>query len=229
MEPLNDCGFYFPYLVKAVYFVCRPPKRFEQRLIAMSNPISSPASDPGFEPTWRSLAASRWMPLTLLALGTASNLRYAHAPLVAFAVASGVMLKRRQALSVALLIWLVNQTIGFYLRGYPLSTTAFTWGALMGVGTLTVVGVASCRPAFAQKTLGGHMLWSVTAVVVGFCLYQGLILLAYPLLADGHLMGWDIVAKLFMKQALWSAALLCGHSLLLWPKLVLPYSSKLKA
>jgi len=65
---------------------------------------------------WRSLAYSRWLPFTLLALGSASNAIYAHTPLVAFAAMSGVVLNRRQAIAIALLFWLVNQAIGFGLH-----------------------------------------------------------------------------------------------------------------
>jgi len=173
-----------------------------------------------FESAWQSLASNRWIPLVILAVGTASNLRYAHTPLVAFAVTSGVMLKRRQAITISLLLWLVNQTIGFSLRGYPFSTTALTWGVLMGVGTLMAVGFSSWRPAFARTSLAGHVLWLVIALLAGFFLYQGLILVAYPLLADGHSMGRDIITKLFIKQAIWTGFLSFGHSLLLWIRLM---------
>lgn len=173
-----------------------------------------------FESAWRSLAHSRLLTVTILALGTASNVLYAHTPLVAFAVISGIALTRRRAFSVALLIWLVNQSVGFGLRGYPLTTTAFTWGALMGLGTLLVVAFASWRPSFAQTTWLGHWLWLAIAVLVGFGLYQGLILLAYPVMADGHWMDGAIVVKLFVKQFVWAGAIALGHSLLLWRKLI---------
>ena len=53
----------------------------------------------GFSQAWRSLARSRLWPCLLLALGTASNVVYAHTPLVAFAALSGVSLSRRRASS----------------------------------------------------------------------------------------------------------------------------------
>lgn len=177
-----------------------------------------------FAQAWRSLASSRWPPLALLSLGVASNVVYAHAPLVAFAAMSGATLTRRRAIVIPLLIWLVNQGIGFGLRGYPLTATAFTWGALMGLGALLVAVVASWRPAFSQSTWAGHLLWLAIAFLGGFGLYQGMIMLAFPLLADGHAMGWDIVGKLFLKQLIWASAIALGHSLLLWRSLIAPYS-----
>ena len=168
---------------------------------------------------WRSLAHSRWLPCALLALGTASNVIYAHTPLVAFAAMSGVALNRRPAIATALLIWLVNQAIGFRLRGYPLSATAFIWGALMGIGTLLVIAFASIRPGFSQSSWAGHFLWVAIAILGGFVLYQGLIMLAYPVMADGHFMSWEIIAKLFVKQAMWAGAIALVHGLGLWRQL----------
>ena len=165
---------------------------------------------------WRSLAHSRWLPFSLLALGAASNAIYAHAPLVAFAAMSGVILNRRRAIVIAVLIWFMNQAIGFGLRGYPLDTIAFTWGALMGIGTLLVVTFASIRPGLNQSSWAGHWLWVVIALIGGFVLYQGLIMLAYPVMADGHSMGWDIIAKLFVKHVMWTGAIALGHGALLW-------------
>ena len=81
-----------------------------------------------FLQAWRSLAESRFLPLALLAVGSASNVVYAHTPLVAFAAMSGVILPRRRAILVVLLIWLVNQGVGFGLRDYPLTAVAFRWG-----------------------------------------------------------------------------------------------------
>jgi len=164
---------------------------------------------------WKTLAHSPAWLGALLALGTASNVVYAHTPLVAFAVVSGVSLPRRRAIAVALGLWLMNQAIGFGMRGYPLTATAFTWGALMGLGTLLVVGFASVRPAFSQSAWLGHGLWVLLTVLVGFVLYQGLIMLAYPLLAEGHAMGWDIIARLFRKQLIWTGAIALIHGAML--------------
>jgi hypothetical protein len=181
----------------------------------------------GFAQAQRSLAHSRILPFALLALGTASNIIYAHTPLVAFAAMSGVTVTRRRAIAVALLVWFVNQLIGFGLRGYPLTETAFTWGALMGIGTLLVVAFASLRPGFSQSSWTGHGLWVAIAVMIGFSVYQGLIMLAYPLLADGgHSMGWDMVASLFVKQVTWTGAIALGHGAMLWRQVALLHSSQ---
>ncbi|MEM6836601.1 MAG: hypothetical protein AAF609_07070 [Cyanobacteria bacterium P01_C01_bin.120] len=173
-----------------------------------------------FGRAWQSLATSRWWSLALLTVGTASNVMYAHTPLVAFAVVSGITLQRRRASAIAVLIWLVNQSVGFGLRGYPLSVTASSWGALMGLGTLLVALFASWRPSFARTLWTGHVLWWAIALLVGFVLYQGLILLVYPLMADGHWMDWAIIAKLLAKNLAWAGTLAIVHGLFLWRQLI---------
>ena len=169
-----------------------------------------------FAQAWRSLATNRWLPLTLLALGTASNVMYAHTPLVAFAVISGLAFTRQRAIALAMFIWAINQAVGFGLRGYPLTATAFTWGALMGLGTLLVVVFASWRPGFVRTSWLGHWLWAALSLLVGFGLYQGLILLVHPLMADGHWMDWAIVVRIFSRQVMWTTLLALAHGLLLW-------------
>ena len=172
----------------------------------------------GFEQTWQSLAKSRFLLFALLTIGTASNYFSAHAPLAALATVSSVTLTRRRAIAISLLMWLVNQGVGFGLRGYPLMPVAFSWGILMGIGTLLVAVGASWRPAFSRSTWVGHWLWIAIATLGGFMLYQGMILLAFPWLAGGHTMDWDIVGKLFSKQTTWVGAIAIGHSFLLWYK-----------
>lgn len=85
----------------------------------------------------------------------------------------------------------------------------------MGIGTLLTVTWASLRPAFSRSSWAGHFSWEMVAVTVGFVLYRGPILLAYPLMADGHAMGWDVVAKIFGEQVIWAGAIALGHGALL--------------
>ncbi|MEL7038960.1 MAG: hypothetical protein AAFO04_25630 [Cyanobacteria bacterium J06592_8] len=169
-----------------------------------------------FSQAWRSLAKSQFWSGTLLAVGVATNAIYAHAPLAAFATLSGATLSRRRAVGVALSIWFVNQAIGFGVRGYPLTPVAFTWGALMGIGTVLAVLAASWRSNSLQVRWVSYLRWMAIATVLGFAVYQSVILFAFPVLADGHLMGWGIVGKLFLKHLMWAGGITIFHSLLLW-------------
>jgi hypothetical protein len=125
------------------------------------------------------------------------------------------MLPRRRAVATVLLIWLANQLIGFGWRGYPQSATAFTWGAVMGLGTLLAVLLASWRPRFSRRSWRGHAIWQAFAVLAAVVLLQGTILLAYPLLGDGHALGWGTLLAIVRQQLLWAGALALGHGWLL--------------
>lgn len=188
---------------------------YRQRSGATRQANSSKAGPATFEMAWRSLACSPWLCSGLLALGIASNTVHAHVPLVAFAATGGVMLRRRRAITTVLLIWLANQLIGFGWRGYPVSATALSWGALMGLGTLLVVLLSSERPGFSRSSGRGHAIWQAVVLIAGVALYDGMILLAHPLLADGHAMGWATLLAVVRKQVVWAGAIALGHGWLL--------------
>lgn len=193
-----------------------PPRESRWRRSSGLRPGSPGSAEPSaFAAAWRSLAGEPWLCAGLLAAGIASNGIHAHVPLAAFAATGGVMLPRRRAITTVLLIWLANQLIGFGWRGYPQSATAFTWGAVMGLGTLLAVLLASWRPRFSRCSWRGHAIWQTLAVIAGLVLFEGAILLAYPLLGDGHAMGWATLLAIVRKELLWAGALALGHGWLL--------------
>ena len=91
-----------------------------------------------FGSAFAAIEANRWLPLGLLAAGTLGAVATPHAPLAAFAAMSGVLLRPRRAVAVALLIWLIDQAAGFGPRGYPLKQLPLTWAVVMGAGTVAV-------------------------------------------------------------------------------------------
>ncbi len=167
---------------------------------------------PLFVKGWQAIAYSRLWPMILLAIGVASSLIYAHAPLPAFAAVSGMTLPRRRAFGLVGALWAISQGLGFTLRGYPLELTAIAWGAVMGVGALFAVNLSSRRPAALQRDWRGHWTWGAIALAGSVVLYQGLILLAFPLLASGHSMGWGVVGQLLLKQVAWATAIAVCHA-----------------
>ena len=167
----------------------------------------------GFASTFAEIEASRWLPLGLLAAGTLSAVVTPHAPLAAFAATSGVLLRPRRAVAVALLIWLIDQASGLGLRGYPLEQLSVTWALVMGSGTVAVALLASRGPGFRRRSWSGHALWSLLALVGGFLLYQSTIVLVYPVIVDGHTMGADVITELLRQQLAWGGALMLGHGL----------------
>ncbi|MGF1536725.1 MAG: hypothetical protein ACFB4J_09630 [Elainellaceae cyanobacterium] len=162
---------------------------------------------------WQAIAYSRLWSMVLLGAGVASSLIFAHAPLPAFATASGMTLPRRRAFVVVVAIWGINQALGFTLRGYPLEPTAIAWGFVMGIGALLAVNLSSRRLDPLRWTWTGYWFWAAIAFFGSVAVYQGLIALVFPLLAQGHSMGWEILGRLIMKQAVWAAGILSCHAL----------------
>ena len=187
----------------------------------MGKSLHSPPTFNTFQTAWAALANNPFLLGGLLIVGSATSVVAAHPPLVALAAMGGLMLQRHRAIAAIFLIWLVNQGIGFGLRGYPLTPTAFDWGLLMGLGALAVVVFASWRPTLGRTPWLGHWLWMAIAVLVGFGLYQGLILLAFPILANGHLMDWPVVGQLLQKELLWAGAIGLGYNFWLWRQLTM--------
>lgn len=168
---------------------------------------------PLFVKGWQAIAYSRLWAMMLLGAGVASSFIYAHTPLPAFAAASGLTLPRRRAFIMVMTIWGVNQALGFTLRGYPLELTAIAWGVVMGAGALLAVNLSSRRLDLLRWTWTGYWLWAAIAFLGSFALYQGLILLMFPVLAGGHSMGWGVVGRLMLKQTVWAAGILGYHAL----------------
>jgi len=165
---------------------------------------------------WQTLASRRWLRLVLLGVGTGSAVAFPHAPLAALAAVSGLALRRGPALGVVLVVWTVNQGLGFGLRGYPLTAVALTWGALMGLAAALATLMLTLRPPQTWQSWGHHWGWSALAVGLSFVLYQFPIGLAFPLLADGHSMDGALLAALFRTHLLWAGPGVVGYNLLLW-------------
>ena len=93
---------------------------------------------------------SLWLAL-LVAASVVFSLGLACAvPLAAFAAAAALSLSRPDALLLMVLVWLVNQLVGFTLLGYPWDASTFAWGAVLGaVAILTTL---------AGQWIAGHLV-----------------------------------------------------------------------
>ncbi len=179
------------------------------------------SSAPGM-PGETSIWAARWRLLShspiwvggLLGLGSLSSVVYPHAPLAGFAIAAGTTLPLKKGAVVTTLIWLVNQAIGFGLRGYPPTVEAFTWGALMLLGSWVVLLLAALRPRFSQRSFWGHLAWVALSLGLGFGLYQFTILAGGWLMGSAHHLPWPVVAKLFSKDLVATVVLTGAYGLL---------------
>ncbi|NEO58110.1 MAG: hypothetical protein F6K54_36680 [Okeania sp. SIO3B5] len=165
----------------------------------------------------KAISHSRLWQFLLITIGSASSMIYPHVPLVGFAAISGVTLNRKQAIISSIIIWLVNQFYGFTLRQYPQTLESFTWGFVMGLGTLLVTIVASIKPKSIEQKIWRYYLWLTASLVIGYVLFEGIILLTATLMVgDGHGLTVAILERIFLKNIVWAIALTFIHSLLIW-------------
>ena len=159
----------------------------------------------------RSLYDSRLWYFGLLVAGCVSNiLYYCTVPLVGIGVLAGTTLPRRRALTVLLTLWLVNQLLGFTVRGYPYTVSTFAWGGVMLLGATLAVLLASLIPAFRHDQLR-HGLWLTLSLLLGFAMYELVIWLGGLALGGVHGFTIPILAEVLLGNALWGVGLAAVH------------------
>ena len=176
--------------------------------------LTPPAGQTVWERRWQILSRSTAWPTILVGLGSFSSVVYPHAPLVGFAIAAGTTLPWRRGVLLITLVWLANQILGFGLRGYPLTVEAFTWGALMLLGSWVVVMLGALRPGFSRQSWVAHLGWMALSLGLGFGLYQGTIALGGWLMGSTHSLPPAILLKLFSKELVATAIAATVYSLL---------------
>jgi hypothetical protein len=89
-------------------------------------------------------------------------------PFAAFGAVAAMTLPRRDALLVAVGLWVVNQIAGFAFLHYPWDAMTLTWGAILGVIAMLSTGAA--QAAIGHGGLVGAALASFAAA---FAVYEG--------------------------------------------------------
>src|SRR5215472_12689484 len=91
-------------------------------------------------------------------------------PFAAFAVVAAALVSRRDAVMLAVALWLTNQAVGFGLLHYPWTASTFAWGAALGVAA--VIGALAALWTFARLGAQPALAQSVAAFAASFALYQ---------------------------------------------------------
>lgn len=157
------------------------------------------------------MSNSNWWQLSLITIGSASSIIYPHVPLVGFAAVAGNTLTRKKALITAMSIWFASQLYGFTVRQYPRTLESLTWGLVMGLGILLVTYLVTLRSKFSRYNFQGYLIWLAIAIVGGYAIYQGSIVLISQLMS-GHRFSSTILWGIFVKDVVWAAVLSGIHS-----------------
>ena len=157
---------------------------------------------------------SVWLCAALLVAGCASaSLVFACAtPFAAFAVLAAAVLPLRTALTTIVLVWAVNQAIGFGILDYPRDLNSAMWGLGIGVvALLTTVAAAGVIRQFAR--LSSYAIYPI-ALVACYAVYELVMLAMVPMLGGIESFSLEIVGRLAFVNAIWLAGLLVAYELL---------------
>jgi hypothetical protein len=124
--------------------------------------------------------------LVLLTVGTACSVLGCELPFAGLAAAAALNLSRRSSIVVLLVIWLINQILGFGVHAYPRTPSTFTWGVALGVATLVAF--------VAARALRGNVFAAFAGAFVAF----ELVLIAFSF----WLGGWEAYALHWMLEIL---------------------------
>jgi hypothetical protein len=117
-------------------------------------------------------------------------------PFAAFAVIAAVTASRRDAVMLAVALWLTNQAVGFGLLHYPWTASTLAWG--VALGGAAVIGALAALWTFQRLGSLPSSAQGVVAFVASFALYQ----LTLYVVAVSWLGGTDMFAPGIVSQVL---------------------------
>ena len=163
---------------------------------------------------------ARYAPLFCFFLLTAAcalaSLAFACAtPFAAFAVLAAAMLPLQPALIVVGAAWLVNQTIGFGLRGYPTDIHTIMWGLAIGAAAI----IATATSALVLRTLqrSREPAAFALALIAAYAADELVLFAVTPFLGGAGAFTAAIVGRLGVLSALWLIGLIVACEALRLP------------
>lgn len=159
-----------------------------------------------FSAGWRHL----WLML-LIAASLAFTFGFACAvPFAAFGAIAAMTLPRRDALLVTVVLWLVNQIVGFGFLHYEWDGTTLAWGVILG-------GIAVLSTLAAQATIRwrGVIVTAIASFAAAFVTYEGgLYLISATVMGGTEDFAPLLVARILEINAAGFAALLVAAFLI---------------
>lgn len=155
---------------------------------------------------------SWFLPVVLIAISAVSSWEFACiTPFVAFAVAAGYALSARDALLTVMVIWLVNQAIGFTVLGYPWTVNTILWGFAIGAAALPAAILAS---AAIRLGLCNNLAAIGAAFVLAFGAYEGGLFLLTFWLGGADAFTPAIVGRVALLNLGWTVGLVGTYQIL---------------
>lgn len=131
-------------------------------------------------------------------------------PLAAFATISPTLFKPRAAVVAVIMVWLMNQIVGFSVLGYPIDASTIGWGFALGV-----IGLLSLGAAYLVLSRLDGLIGTFVSFLAAFVVYEGTIYIVC--VASGTGVGSfaaPIMTRIFLINALSFGGLLVARELL---------------
>ena len=153
-----------------------------------------------------------WLGLLIAAIAALTTGYTCITPFVAFAVIAAVTLSRRDAVILAVALWLANQVVGFGVLNYPWTASTFAWG--LAIGAAAVIAALAAHWA-VQKLAAFHVLVRMAAGFAGaFVLYEvALYGVAVSMLGGTEAFAPAIVGQVLFANAVTLVGLVALHQL----------------
>ena len=110
-----------------------------------------------------------WIGLTAAASAGSSLALACAMPFAALATIAATRLRVLDGMALVALAWVLNQTIGYLLLGYPRTPSSFAWGAMIGVAALAGFWGAK---GVAVAMQGNPILAAVLCLIAAFAAYE---------------------------------------------------------
>jgi hypothetical protein len=153
-----------------------------------------------------------WLALLIIAIAALTTGYACITPFAAFAVIAATTLSRRNAVILAVALWLTNQVVGFGVLSYPWTASTFAWGIAIGGAAV----IATLAAHWAVRRLAAfHILARMAAGFAGaFVLYEvALYVVAVSMLGGTEAFAPAIVGQVLFANAVTLVGLVALHRL----------------
>lgn len=131
-------------------------------------------------------------------------------PFAAIATVAATRMPVRLALTLTTAAWLVNQSVGYLLLGYPRTWDSFAWGAAIGLAALLAVGAV----LLVQRWIASSLAALAGGFASAFFVYEAVLFSATALLPSGdEAFSFAVIAQILWTNLLALAGLLILHRL----------------
>lgn len=144
-------------------------------------------------------------------------------PFPALATIAGVRMLRRDALTLIGVTWLMNQSIGYLVLGYPQTWDSFAWGGAIGLSAMLAT-VAVAQYAFR---FGATLRATILGFLVAFAVYEAVLFAATTVLpSSAEAFSLAVVAWIFWINGLALVGLSAMYQLAVMARLLTIPGSK---